>query len=106
MNKEEKNWSEISEEITEVKKKIKSKIKDEDLVQDLKDSLNTNIKSTAEIFKNLILTIESNVKDDEIKKETSDLIKKINAELIEFLSDTGNKINYLFDHETNDHEEE
>ncbi len=106
MNKDDKNWSEIPEQITEVKKKIKSKIKDEDLVQDLKDSLNTSIESTAEIFQNLMITIESNAKDDEIKKETSDLIKKINSELIEFLSDTGNKINYLLDHKLSDSEEE
>ena len=53
-----------------------------------------------------MVTIESNVKDEEIKKETSDLIKKINSELIEFLSDTGNKINYLFDHKPSDREEE
>ena len=53
-----------------------------------------------------MITIESNVKDEEIKKETSDLIKKLTLSSLNFLSDTGNKINYLFDHKPSDLEEE
>ena len=88
---ENKSWSELSDDLEDVAKKIKGKISQEELVNDLKESLSNTINSTTELIKNIVESIESTVKDDEIKKETKDLFSNISEELKTTVINLGTK---------------
>ena len=92
---ENKSWSELSDDLEDVAKKIKGKISQEGLVNDLKESLSNTINSTTELIKNIVESIESTVKDDEIKKETKDLFTNISEELETTVINLGTKIKNL-----------
>ena len=77
---EEPKWSEISNDISKVAKKIKTSIDEEDLVEDLKDSIKTTIENTSQLINNIIKKVESTVSDEEIKKETGEIVDNINLE--------------------------
>jgi len=77
---EEPKWSEISNDISKVAKKIKTSIDEEDLVEDLKDSFKTTIENTSQLINNIIKKVESTVSDEEIKKETGEIVDNINLE--------------------------
>ena len=87
----EQKWSEISGDIANVAKKIKSRIDEEDLVEDLKDTFKNTIESTSELITNILQTVESTVTDEEIKKETKEIVSNVNAELANLLNQTRNK---------------
>ena len=91
-------WSELSENLEGLQKKIKSKI-NEDLVDDLKESMSNTIYSTAELIKNIIKNVDSTVKDDEIKKETKDLLTNIIEEFNISVNNLSDKVNILFSSE-------
>ena len=93
--KENKSWSELSDDLEDVAKKIKGKISQEELVNDLKESLSNTINSTTELIKNIVESIESTVKDDEIKKETKELYRNISEELKTTVINLGTKIKNL-----------
>jgi len=92
---ENKSWSELSDDLEDVAKKIKGKISQEELVNDLKESLSNTINSTTELIKNIVESLESTVKDDEIKKETKDLFTNISEELKTTVINLGTKIKNL-----------
>ena len=92
---ENKSWSELSDDLEDVAKKIKGKISQEELVNDLKESLSNTINSTTELIKNIVESLESTVKDDEIKKETKDLFTNISEELKTNVINLGTKIKNL-----------
>ena len=92
---ENKSWSELSDDLEDVAKKIKGKISQEELVNDIKESLSNTINSTTELIKNIVESIESTVKDDEIKKETKDLFTNISEELKTTVINLGTKIKNL-----------
>ena len=81
MEKNDNNWNEISEDLNKLGKKIKEKAFEDNSTEDLKDSFNSTINETAEIFKELIKNIETTIKDEELKKETKEIINKLNSEL-------------------------
>ena len=89
---DEQKWSNISSDIADVAKKIKSRIDEEDLVEDLKDTFKTTIDNTSQLINNIIKTVESTVTDEDIKKETKEIVNNINAELKTLLTETKNKI--------------
>ncbi len=97
MDKNDSNWSGITDNITEITKKIKNEFNEEDHIKDLTDSLASTLENTKEIFNNLITTIDSTIKDEDIKKETEDLINKLNLELSDLIKSSGNLINSFFD---------
>lgn len=80
------NWSEISKDINNAKDKIKDKINSEVNHEDLRESLNGTLNEIKNLFNDIIKTVEETIKDDEIRKETKDVIKKINTELIDTLN--------------------
>ena len=90
MNDEEK-WSDISRDISNVAKKIKSHIDEEDLVEDLKDTFKNTIESTSQLINNIIQTVESTVTDEEIKKDTKEVVNNINLELKSLINETKKK---------------
>ena len=80
------NWSEISKDINNAKDKIKDKINSEVNHEDLRESLNDTLEEIKNLFYDIIKTVEETIKDDEIRKETKEVITKINTELIETLN--------------------
>lgn len=98
-NTENNSWDEISNDVSEVKKKIKDKVVSEDSIDDLKDSFQLTIENSKEILKNLIAAVDETVKDEEIRSETREIIKKISNELTELIEDGKNKVGDLLNKE-------
>ena len=91
-NKENNSWDEISNDVSEIKKKIKDKVVSDNSIDDLKDSFQLTIENSKEILKNLIAAVDETVKDEEIRSETKEIIKKISNELTELIEDGKNKV--------------
>ena len=91
MDKENNNWSEISKNTADLSKKIKKKFQEETIVDDLKESFAETIENTSNILRSLTNTIDSTIKDEEIKKESKDIINKINKEIKENLKEISGK---------------
>ena len=102
---ENKSWSELSDDLEDVAKKIKGKISQEELVNDLKESLSNTINSNTDLIKNIIESIDSTVKDDEIKKETKELFTNISVELKTTVLSLSTKIKNLNIYKTSSEEE-
>lgn len=98
-NTENNSWDEISNDVSEVKKKIKDKVVSENSIDDLKDSFQLTIENSKEILKNLIAAVDETVKDEEIRSETKEIIKKISNELTELIEDGKNKFGDLLNKE-------
>jgi len=98
-NTEHNSWDEISNDVSEVKKKIKDKVVSENSIDDLKDSFQLTIENSKEILKNLIAAVDETVKDEEIRSETKEIIKKISNELTELIEDGKNKVGDLLNKE-------
>ena len=98
-NTENNSWDEISNDVSEVKKKIKDKVVSENSIDDLKDSFQLTIENSKEILKNLITAVDETVKDEEIRSETKEIIKKISNELTELIEDGKNKVGDLLNKE-------
>ena len=67
MDKNDNNWAENTDDIAEIKKKIKNEFNGEDHIDDLRDSLASTLENTREIFNNLTTTIDSTIKDEDIR---------------------------------------
>lgn len=106
MNKDKNSWSEITDDISDVTKKIKNKIDEEDLVEDLKSSFRETVESTSEIMNSLLSIVDKSIKDNEIKKDTREIVQKINDEIFSALSETKNKISNMYDDSSNVGKEE
>ena len=101
----EQKWSEISGDIANVAKKIKSHIDEQDLVEDLKDTFKNTIENTSQLIINIIQTVESTVTDEEIKKDTKEVVNNINSELKNLLYETKSKFTEAFEVGSNSEEE-
>ena len=106
MNEDKNSWSEITDDISDVTKKIKNKIDEEDLVEDLKSSFRETVESTSEIMNSLLAIVDKSIKDNEIKKDTREIVQKINDEIFSALSETKNKISNMYDDSSNAGKEE
>jgi len=104
MNNESK-WSDISNDIANVAKQIKSNIDDENLVGDLKDTFKTTIDNTSQLIKNIVISVEASITNEEIKKETKEIVNSINSELDILLKKTKNKFSEMFDSDSLPEEE-
>ena len=93
----ENSWKDISKDISDVAKKIKDKVSQEDLLDDLKDSFKSTVEASADMLNGLIKAIDETVKDDEIKLESKQVLKKINIELEEVVKLTKSKITNIID---------
>ena len=104
MNDEQK-WSKIINDTDNVAKKVKSRIDEEVLVDDLKDTFKITLENTSQLINNIIQTVESTVKDEEIKKDTKEIVTSINFELKNLVSETRNKVSGIFDSDSSSEEE-
>ena len=98
-NTENNSWDEISNDVSEIKKKIKDKVVGDNSIDDLKDSFQLTLENSKEILKNLITAVDDTVKDEEIRSETKEIIKKISNELTELIEDGKNKVGDLLNKE-------
>ncbi|MDC0076734.1 hypothetical protein OAJ33_00640 [Acidimicrobiaceae bacterium] len=98
-NQQNNSWDEISNDVSEIKKKIKDKVVSENSIDDLKDSFQLTLENSKEILKNLITAVDETVKDEEIRSETKEIIKKISNELNELIEDGKNKVGDLLNKE-------
>ena len=108
--KENQNWKDISKDSADVTKKVKDSPDDENIVDDLKESLVDSIQNTSKLLTTIIEKVDSTIKDEEIRKETKEVINKINNEiqdtikdsrrlLKDYVTDTSESKNNLFEEE-------
>tara|TARA_X000000368_G_scaffold11042_1_gene8854 strand:+ start:331 stop:666 length:336 start_codon:yes stop_codon:yes gene_type:complete len=86
--KENQNWKEISKDSADVTKKVKDSPDDENIVDDLKESLVDSIQNTSKLLTTIIEKVDSTIKDEEIRKETKEVINKINNEILDTIKDS------------------
>jgi len=86
--KENQNWKDISKDSADVSKKVKDSPDDENIVDDLKESLVDSIQNTSKLLTTIIEKIDSTIKDEEIRKETKEVINKINNEIQDTIKDS------------------
>ena len=86
--KENQNWKEISKDSADVTKKVKDSPDDENIVDDLKESLVDSIQNTSKLLTTIIEKVDSTIKDEEIRKETKEVINKINNEIQDTIKDS------------------
>ena len=79
---QENNWKEFSKDISNISKKIKSNLSDEENIEDLKNSLKATVDSLSNSFNELTQIVEDTVKDEEIKEDALNLVKKLSNEMI------------------------
>ena len=99
---ENKNWSEIRDEIIDISKKTRDKFDRDELVDDLKESLHNTIYNTSALLKNILNSFESTINDEEIKSESKEIIDSINLELkstIKTIQEKLGRLNYKFEEE-------
>ena len=108
--KENQNWKDISKDSADVTKKVKDSPDDENIVDDLKESLVGSIENTSKLLTTIIEKVDSTIKDEEIRKETKEVINKINNEILDtikdsrrllkdYVTDTSESKNNLFEEE-------
>ena len=108
--KENQNWKDISKDSADVSKKVKDSPDDENIVDDLKESLVDSIQNTSKLLTTIIEKVDSTIKDEEIRKETKEVINKINNEILDtikdsrrlledYVTDTSESKNNLFEEE-------
>ena len=93
MDKENNKWDEISESSSDLSEKINKKFEEESIVNDLKESFEETIENASKIFQSLTNTINLTINDEEIKKESKDIINKINIEIEGKLKEISGKLN-------------
>ena len=86
--KENQNWKEISKDSADVTKKVKDSPDDENIVDDLKESLVGSIENTSKLLTTIVEKVDSTIKDEEIRKETKEVINKINNEILDTIKDS------------------
>ena len=108
--KENQNWKDISKDSADVTKKVKDSPDDENIVDDLNESLVDSIQNTSKLLTTIIEKVDSTIKDEEIRKETKEVINKINNEILDtikdsrrllkdYVTDTSESKNNLFEEE-------
>ena len=78
---QENNWKDFSNDISNISKKIKSNFTDEENIEDLKKSLKDTVDSISNSFNDLAQIVEDTVKDEEIKEDALNLVKKLKDEM-------------------------
>ena len=80
--------------------------KNKKLTKDLKNSLNQAIKNTSDIFKDLQHTIDSDILDEELRKEIKKIMSNLQNEFEESADSAQDKIVNTYNKESVSKEEE
>jgi len=94
---DKENWSDIQKNVVEVSNKIKNQIANDDNISDLKQSLFQALENTTSLIKEVSSSIEDTLKDEKIRNEAKEVIKKINTEFYDIAENTKKRVNFLLD---------
>lgn len=97
-------WSKNKDNFQDFSKKINDKADEVNIVEDLKVSLMKTIEQSSKSLNNVIKNLESSIKDNEIKKESKELIEGLNIQLKNIILESQEKLGKIFD--VINHEEE
>ena len=92
MGNVKKNISEIDIDTDRVNQKASSNFQNEELVEDLKNSLQHAIKDASDTFTNLEGALNLKVDNEEIRKETKEIMSHLQIEFEKSISVANNKI--------------
>lgn len=96
---EENKWKEVSKDLSDISSKIKDNLINDENITDLKETLNSAKNSIKNNFSNLISAIEDTVKDDEIREDAINVVKKMKDEFSKSFNDIKDKIPNISDSE-------
>jgi len=89
---DQNKWKEMSDDIAEISKKIKSNISGNENIDDLKDSLKIIKENVTNTFNSLIEIVENTVNDEEVKKDTLNVVNKLRDEISNIVDSTKDKV--------------
>ena len=85
-------WKEVGDDVSEISKKFNDKIISRQHLDDLKNSLQETLNSTTNLINNLKQNVENSIKDEEIRKDSRDLIEKIKKEFEASMTNIKNSV--------------
>ena len=89
---EENKWKEFSKDISNISNKVKDNLIDDENINDLKETMNSAKNSIKNNFSDLITSIEATVKDEEIKEDALNIVKKMRDEFSKSFENIKDKI--------------
>ena len=97
---ENNTWKEVGDDVSEISKKLNDKIISKQHLDDLKNSLQGTLNSTTNLINNLKQNVENSIQDEEIRKDSRDLIEKIKKEFEASMTNIKNSVQeIIFDSE-------
>ena len=105
---DQNNWEEMSDDIADISKKIKSNISGDENIDDLKDSLINIKENVMNTFNKLAEIVENTLNDEEVKKDTLNIVNKLRDEISNIVDSTKDKVSNVvnFDDSLKNSEEE
>lgn len=91
-------------EASEFNNNIKKEIDGEEFFNDLKETLHNTVLNTSILLKNILSILESTVKDEEIKKDSKNIIFSITEELNLTIKRTEEKLGTYFQNQKTEEE--
>ena len=101
---EENNRLDKISEVNELNNNIKEEIDGEEFFNDLKETLHNTVSNTSILLKNILSILESSVKDEEIKKDSKNIIYSITEELNSTIKRTEEKLGTYFQNQKTEEE--
>lgn len=98
----------MSDDIADISKKIKNNISGNENIDDLKDSLKNIKENVANTFSSLIEIVEKTINDEEVKKDTLNIVNKLRDEISNIVDSAKSNVSDVinFDDSSNSSEEE
>lgn len=105
---DQNRWKEMSDDIADISKKIKNNISGNENIDDLKDSLKNIKENVANTFSSLIEIVEKTINDEEVKKDTLNIVNKLRDEISNIVDSAKSNVSDVinFDDSSNSSEEE
>ena len=89
---DQNKWEEMSDDIADISKKIKSNISGDENIDDLKDSLINIKENVMNTFNKLAEIVENTLNDEEVKKDTLNIVNKLRDEISDIVDSTKDKV--------------
>ena len=89
---DQNNWEEMSDDIADISKKIKNNILGDENIDDLKDSLINIKENVMNTFNKLAEIVENTLNDEEVKKDTLNIVNKLRDEISDIVDSTKDKV--------------
>ena len=89
---DQNNWKKMSDDIADISKKIKNNISGDENIDDLKDSLINIKENVMNTFNKLAEIVENTLNDEEVKKDTLNIVNKLRDEISDIVDSTKDKV--------------